>query len=387
VASLHSILILGPDAVAAASPATSAQLVHACRLWGFSAVVPASWGDELIATEVVRRCAAGPNRPVIQCSCPRVSERLAPHSALLDDAILWLVSPPVAVARYVKSMDAARDIHVTYAGACPGVLDSSIDEVISPFELLAAISARGIDVAQQPRVFENIIPADRRRYMSAPGGLPDQHQLWEECNYRVAQPAGADPTARVAQLLLSDERVLIDLGPTVGCICRIVEIDAGAELQRSPTPVVTGAVVDLSAPAPVVIATEAPSRTPDRDVRTSEPLPGPAVERPATAPTFVPSRASSVRPAYRRSASWRRMSPRPGAVIARPSFAALAVVERMPLLRRPAARWALGALIATGLLMLGIWLGRRSSRVDQPTSERRASRSTLSAPRAPARGL
>src|SRR5258708_18958518 len=243
------MVILGGDIGAAANPATAVQLVHACRLWGFSAVVPSSWGDELIATDVLRRCAVRTTGPVIQCSCPRVSERLAGHAAVLDDAIFWLVSPPVAVAKYLRTSESDRDIPVTYAGACPGAFDASIDECISPGELLAAIRARSIDVGAQPMVFDDVIPADRRRHASSAGGLPDQHRLWDGASFRVSQPAGGDLALSVAQLLLAEERLLIDLSPMVGCVCRATEDRLSADsisLQRSPSPVITARQVVLS---------------------------------------------------------------------------------------------------------------------------------------------
>src|SRR6185436_19392880 len=48
------IVILGTDALLAALPATPVQLAHACLRAGFANVVPASWGDELIASAVLR---------------------------------------------------------------------------------------------------------------------------------------------------------------------------------------------------------------------------------------------------------------------------------------------------------------------------------------------
>jgi len=194
--------------------------------------------------------------------------------------------------------------------------------------------------------------------------LPDQHHLWESSSYRVVQPAGADFSTRVAQLLLNDDRVLIDIAPTVGCLCRMPESDRSSELQRSPTPVIAAGEIELAMAPPVVVATPQEEPTPTR----AEKEVAPNAERFAQ-----PSRASSVRPAYRRSVTWRRISPRPGAVVARPSAAVVAIADRVPLLRRPAARWAIGALIAAGVLMLGVWLGRRSSRIDPPGSgDRRA---------------
>ncbi len=359
MASLPSILILGADTVAAANPATAVQLVHACRLWGFSAVVPASWGDELIASDVIRRCASRTSGPVIQCSCPRVSERLAGHAAVLDDAIFWLVSPPVAVAKYLRTIESERDIHVTYAGGCPGASDASIDESISPYELLAAISSRGIDVAAQPTVFDDVIPADRRRHASSAGGLPDQHRLWEAASFRLSQPAGGDLTVSVAQLLLAEERLLIDLSPMLGCVCRTTE-DRLAEdptsLQRSPSPVVTVGKVDLSRAAPSV-----PIAVPV-EVRPVAQLPGKPHVNDETLVSHA-ARQSLSRPAYRRQSTWRRQSPRPGIVVARTSAVMLAVNDNLSLMRRPNARLVVTAVLVTAALIIAFWIGRRTSPV------------------------
>lgn len=357
MASLPSILILGADTVAAANPATAVQLVHACRLWGFSAVVPASWGDELIASDVIRRCASRTNGPVIQCSCPRVSERLAGHAAVLDDAIFWLVSPPVAVARYLRTIESERDIHVTYAGGCPGASDASIDECINPHELLAAIRARGIDVSAQPTVFDDVIPADRRRHASSAGGLPDQHRLWDVARFRVSQPAGGDLTVSVAQLLLAEERLLIDLSPMVGCVCRATDDRVSEDptsLQRSPSPVVTVGKIDLSRAAPSMpIAAPA-------EVRPVARLSGKIQGHDETQIAHIP-RPSQSRPAYRRQSTWRRQSPRPGVVVARTSAVMIAVPDNLPLMRQPRARLIVTAVLVTAALIIAFWIGRRTS--------------------------
>ena len=70
------IVILGTDALLAASPATPVQLAHACLRAGFANVVPASWGDEILAAAVLRRLPNFGAGPVIQCTCPIVAHRL-----------------------------------------------------------------------------------------------------------------------------------------------------------------------------------------------------------------------------------------------------------------------------------------------------------------------
>jgi hypothetical protein len=351
LATLNSILILGPDAIAAANPATAVQLIHACRRWGFSTVVPASWGDELIASDVIKRCAARDNRPLIQCSCPRVAERLGDNASFLEDSILWLASPPAAVATYLRAVEHGRQIHITYAGGCPGAADASIDQRITAAELILAIRARGIDIEAQPTVFEDVIPADRRRYCSTEGGYPEAHHLWESAAFRVAQPG--DDRVGVAQLLLTDERVLIDAAPAAGCVCR-TSGDGETTALRAPSPIVAEGLIDLQRAAPVQARPKRVEAPPPEPVIPREPVAQPEVVVPVT------SRSSSPRQSYRRQSIWRRSSPRPGMIIARPSGQLAPVVEVAPARRRPEARVIITAIIvATSLVVIGFWFGRQ----------------------------
>lgn len=357
MAKLHSVLILGSDAVAAASPATPVQLVHACHRWGFSTVVPASWGDELLAGEVIRRCSSRENRPAIQCSCPRVAERLGAHASKLDDAIFWLSTPPVAAAQYVRAHSGTSEVHITYAGACPGAIDTSIDQRITPTELLLSISARGIDVAAQPTVFENIIPPDRRRHFSAAAGSPDPQRLWEAAAFRVAQPTDIDLSIGVAQLLLSDDRVLIDIAPSVGCICRTTatfDSDPTVVL-RSPSPIVREGIVNVTRSAPAIREPESRNArrgdfTPVADEETPEISRSPAAGAKRPSPTKI---------VFRRQSAWRRQTPSPGVIVARTSAVLAALPERLPMLHRVGVRAAIATAVAVAMLTLGIWLGRK----------------------------
>src|SRR3954470_23671018 len=91
------IVVLGTDALLAASPATPVQLAHACLKAGFANVIPASWGDELIAAAVLRRLPHFGSGPVIQCSCPIVANRLLTTGGDLRPVMVSLVPPPIAV--------------------------------------------------------------------------------------------------------------------------------------------------------------------------------------------------------------------------------------------------------------------------------------------------
>ena len=138
------IVILGTDSLLAAAPATPVQLAHACLRAGFGNVVPASWGDELIAAAVLRQLPRFGNGPAIQCSCPIVAHRLLTTGGDLRPVMLALVSPPVALARYVRALSHPTRTRITYVGGCPGASDESIDIRMTPEALIAMLAERDI---------------------------------------------------------------------------------------------------------------------------------------------------------------------------------------------------------------------------------------------------
>ena len=262
------IVILGTDAVLAALPATAVQLVHACVQAGFVSVIPASWGDELIAAATLRRLPEFGNGPVIQCSCPIVAHRLLSVSGDLRPVLLPLVPPPVALARYLRVLSQPNRARVTYVGSCPGAIDDSIDIRMTPDALLSMLAERFITLEDQPRVFESFVPADRRRFRSQPGGLPAADVLWSEFESRIlVEVEGEDLAAEVAQHVLGGRNVLIDAAATLGCACsgaiggtpakEARSFLASLEPPRASSPVVDEhTAIELELPVP------AASRTP-----------------------------------------------------------------------------------------------------------------------------
>jgi hypothetical protein len=282
------IVVLGADALLAALPATPVQLAHACLKAGYANVIPASWGDELIAASILRRLHQFGSGPAIQCSCPFVAHRLLSVGGDLRPAMLAVAPPPVAIARYVRTLSHPVKTRITYVGSCPGANDDAIDIRMRPDALLAMLAERNISLDDQPRVFESIIPPDRRRHRSLPGGVPSADLLWTEDGSRtLVEIDGEDFVAEVAQHLLSGKNVLIDVAPRLGCACSgalpgVLPKEArqtitSLEPPRSSTPVVEEqAPIDLDQPVPAV------SRTPV-DVMAVPPNSTPA--RPVLAPT------------------------------------------------------------------------------------------------------
>jgi hypothetical protein len=223
-ARIPSIVILGADALLAARPATPIQLAHACALAGYQNVVPSSWGDELIATASLRALREHGHIPAIQCSCPHVARRLLAAGTELRPFLVSLVAPAVVLARYLRAMHAPRTLRITYVGRCPGAIDESIDARLAPEELLATFVDQRIAIDEQPDVFDSVIPPDRRRFRSQPGGLPTAEMLGSsDLNgngaHSLVELYGDELPVELAQHLLAGKPVLIDVAPKLGCVC------------------------------------------------------------------------------------------------------------------------------------------------------------------------
>jgi len=272
-----TVAIIGNDAVLAAAPATPVQLAHACLRRGFAVAVPASWGDELIAAEAVRRLAAREKGPAVMCVCPYVRSRLLAPGPDLAPFLVSLLPPPVAAARYLRTLYGERGVRITYIGGCPGADDPAIDTRLTPAAFLADIAEYGISLSEQPLVFDSIVPPDRRRWCSLPGGVPSAEVLWSESDTRTLIEIDPDDASTdLAQHIITHEHVLLDLAPGLGCACsgaiasmpaRSARVAVTAiEPPRALAPVVDPAVVvSLDAPVGVAASTVRPGAMSPRD--------------------------------------------------------------------------------------------------------------------------
>ena len=274
-----AIAVVGADAMLAALPATPVQIAHACLAAEYDVAVPASWGDELLAAECLRQLADRGPRPAVMCACPYVRTELLAVGPDLAPVLVSLVPPPVAVARYLHSLYGRERVHLTYIGSCPGADHEDIDVALSPEDFLAALDAAGIDLTGQPRVFDSVIPPDRRRFFSVAGGVPSAEQLWSIGNGRsLVELDGEDHLIDLAQHLLSHESALIDLAPRLGCACSGASSTIPARSARAAVAVIeppraASAVIDVSVPvdvtSPIDLSDPAP-RSESRERSTGE---------------------------------------------------------------------------------------------------------------------
>jgi hypothetical protein len=213
----RSVAILGADAYLAVRPCTPEQLANACLAGGFAEVFPASWGDELVAAGCLERLERRSGSAIF-CACPHVVERLAGAGELRTYTIP-LISPPAAVARYLRALYPGAALEITYVGECPGAQDDLIDKQLSPRELIARLSERGVAIAAQSS--ELAAKAhDRRRFHSIPGGAPSAQRLAEQSTARtLVEVHDAAGLASLTGRAMSNGNALLDFAPLAGCVC------------------------------------------------------------------------------------------------------------------------------------------------------------------------
>lgn len=294
-----SVIVVGNDALLEALPARPVQFSHACLAAGFDQVVPLSWGDELVAEATLRALDAWGGTPAVRCACPVVRQRLLGTGNDLAPLMVSTASPPVAAARYVRTIFGGSLRFLTFVGRCPGARNGGYDAVISPSEFLTFLRSRGIDVTAQPDVFDAVLPPDRRRHASLPGGCPTPEMLWSRARERsLATVEGDDFSLELAQLLLQREPLLIDPALALGCACSgVTPLTTGrsariavmsVEPPRSHGPVLDERIAEQIVPAlrePLPPVEDAPGA--GRDVRTPAGSEGAPDERSGRAPIAV----------------------------------------------------------------------------------------------------
>lgn len=228
-----SLLILGTDVVLAATPATPVQLAHACLAAGYDAVIPASWGDELIAAHVLDRLKDTVS-PVVQCTCPLVAQRIAAQGSGLEPMLVRAVAPPVAAAQYLRALYSPVRPEITFAGGCAAMGHEAIDMWLTPEALFARLADRGIATLEQPTEFDAVLSPDRRRFFSDPGGVPSVAALRRLPRAIERRDLEADDLGvEIGQALLSSFRSLIDVAPAVGCACSGATDSVRADIARA----------------------------------------------------------------------------------------------------------------------------------------------------------
>jgi diguanylate cyclase (GGDEF)-like protein len=251
----HGVLILSPESVAHFYPATPEQLINACYAAGFRAVTRGVIGDELVAAEYLKLWEEEPWGTLIRSTDPVVVETVRTQYPELVPYLAPVTVPAVAEARYLRAQH-GPGLRIAYAGICPPVSNHDLDAAITFGDLEQIFRIRGVSVLGQPSVFERV-PEERRRHLSAAGGLP--LALLEEARYssrRFRKIRGLDALKAVARAVAIDRLDLgfVDILSSEGALDHPLsgpreelywrrELLAASEAPRSRFPVVDSTVV------------------------------------------------------------------------------------------------------------------------------------------------
>ena len=173
------ILILSPEATAHFYPATPEQVVNACYAAGFRTVHRGVIGDELVAAEYLSLWRDKGWGTLIRSTDPVVVETVRIDYPELVPYLAPVTIPAVAEARYLRAQH-GQDLRIVYAGVAAPRNTPELDAAVTFEDLERIFELRGVAVLAQPDFFARV-PEERRRHLSAAGGLP--LAMLEEARY------------------------------------------------------------------------------------------------------------------------------------------------------------------------------------------------------------
>lgn len=169
----HAFLVIPSEAFAHFYPAGAEQLINAFHTAGFVDVFFESLGDELVAMEYLRLWRENTEKQTwIRSTHPLVVEYCRARHPELLPYLAPVVTPAVALARYLKRVY-GPDVQLVYAGLdAPGANGrDEFEAEVSFAQLEQLFHEVGAEPTEQPYLLR-VLPPDRRRYLSAAGGLP-----------------------------------------------------------------------------------------------------------------------------------------------------------------------------------------------------------------------
>ena len=164
------ILILCPEAAAYFYPATPEQVVNACYQAGYQLVYRGIIGDELVAAEYQRLWDEEDWGTMVRSTDPAVVQTIRTEFPELVPYLAPVAIPSVAEARYLRARHGSQ-VEIVYAGISPPINDPELDAAVTFEDLELIFRLRGVEVLTQPDYFLRV-PEERRRHLSAAGGLP-----------------------------------------------------------------------------------------------------------------------------------------------------------------------------------------------------------------------
>ncbi|MEE8477071.1 MAG: 4Fe-4S binding protein, partial [Gemmatimonadales bacterium] len=251
----NGVLMLCPEAAAHFYPATPEQVVNACYAAGYRAVHRGVIGDDLVAAEYQRLWDEEDWGTMIRSTDPAVVQTIRTTHPELVPYLAPVAIPAVAEARYLRARY-GEGVEIVYAGISPPINDPALEAAVTFEDLELIFGLRGVNVLSQPDYFFRV-PEERRRHLSAAGGLP-LRMLTEarHTSRRFHKIRGLHNLPALSHAVTRDRLDLgfVDLlsyegtldhplsGPPEELFWRR-QIVASTEAPRSTTPVVDGTVV------------------------------------------------------------------------------------------------------------------------------------------------
>ncbi len=153
------------------------QLATALRQIGFTDILEGAAGVELIAPEYRALLGRENSEPLISSHCPAVVDLIERHYPQLLNNLVPIVSPMVAIGRYIKSCH-DKPVHVVYISSCIGgkfeiedeQVAGAIDTVLTYNELKKILENKKIDPRRlKPEAFNGNSTLNGRSFSIAGG--------------------------------------------------------------------------------------------------------------------------------------------------------------------------------------------------------------------------
>jgi diguanylate cyclase (GGDEF)-like protein len=216
----RAVLILPTEANVYFYPATPEQILNACYATGFSTVYYEQLGDELVAHEYLRLWRDGTQKAWLRSTSPIVVNYCRTKLPELLPFLAPIVTPAVALARYVRQVE-TDETKIVYAGVgAPGFNgDRSVFDLSISFDELEALYEHAdVNPLDQPLTLSRM-PPERRRHLAVAGGLPrDMLEENRQSSSQFRKERGLSSLAPVARAVLGDESSLgfVDILPFDG---------------------------------------------------------------------------------------------------------------------------------------------------------------------------
>ena len=137
---------------------------------GFRVVTRGVIGDELVANEYLRLWEDEPWGTLVRSTDPVVVETVRTQYPELVPYLAPVATPTVAETRYLRARYGAS-LPVVYAGHVAPPSCPEVDAAVTFSDLEQLLRMRSVSALTQPTFFQRI-PEERRRHLSAAGGMP-----------------------------------------------------------------------------------------------------------------------------------------------------------------------------------------------------------------------